>query len=385
MGLLKKKAIFYAIPALVVIAGAIFFFTGAGKPVNDALPIKTAKALRGDLRIEVVSAGVVSPDVEVVVKSKAGGEITEFPFNEGDTVKKGQVIVKLDPKTERARANQAEANQLMAKARLDKARISLKDVSVKLSRQRKLFQEGIISRQELDDAEVSIEKARTDIALSEAELLQSREALKEANDRLSDTEIKAPFAGTILKKFVDRGQVISSTVSSASEGTQIFSIADLDKIRVVAEVDEVDIARIVPGQEASIKIDSMPEKAFAGTIERIAPKGKVARTVTVFEVVVAITDKDKALLKPGMTADVKVLTKLVTGALLVPKEAVKTKDGGTGVYVMENGAPRWTPVKTAETNGVHTVVSEGIGDASEVVTSLINANGGKTQKKRFFF
>lgn len=384
-GLLKKKVLLYAIPALVAVVAAIFLLSGNGKPVNDAGLIKTAKAMKGDLRIEVVSAGVVSPDVEVVVKSKAGGEITEFPFNEGDLVNKGQTIVKLDPKTERARANQAEANLLMAKARLDKARISLKDSSVKLERQRRLYQEGIISRQELDDAEVSIEKAQTDLALSEAELLQSREALKEANDRLSDTEIKAPFAGTILRKFVDRGQVISSTLSSASEGTQIFSIADLDKIRVVAEVDEVDIARIVPGQEASIKIDSMPEKTFAGTIERIAPKGKVERTVTVFEVVVAITDKDKALLKPGMTADVKVLTRLITDALLVPKEAVKTKDGGTGVFVMENGSPRWTPVKTAETNGVHTVISEGVGDGAEVVTSAINANGQTSKKKRFFF
>ncbi|MBI2413721.1 MAG: efflux RND transporter periplasmic adaptor subunit [Deltaproteobacteria bacterium] len=383
-GLIKKPFI-YAIAALVVIGVAIVFLSGTGKPVNDAGNIKTAKATKGELRIEIVSAGVVSPDVEVIVKSKAGGEITEFPFNEGDLVNKGQTIVKLDPKTERARANQAEANLLMAKARLDKARISLKDVSVKLGRQQKLYQEGIISRQELDDAEVSIEKARTDLALSEAELLQSREALKEANERLSDTEIKAPFAGTILRKFVDRGQVISSTLSSASEGTQIFSIADLEKIRVVAEVDEVDIARIVPGQEASIKIDSMPEKAFAGKIERIAPKGKVARTVTVFEVVVAITDKDKALLKPGMTADVKVLTKVVTGALLVPKEAVKTRDGGTGVYVMENGTPRWTPVKAAETNGVHTAISEGIGDGAEVVTSSINANGETAKKKKRFF
>ena len=96
---MKKKALFYAIPALVVIAVAVFFFTGAGKPVNDSAPIKTAKAFRGDLRLEVVSAGVVSPDVEVVVKSKAGGEITEFPF-QGDLVNKGQTIVKLDPKTE---------------------------------------------------------------------------------------------------------------------------------------------------------------------------------------------------------------------------------------------------------------------------------------------
>lgn len=228
----------------VVVLGALILYAASGSKESQTEDIKTAKSVKGDLRLEVIAAGTIAPDIEVIVKSKAGGEITEFPFNEGDIVKKGQPIVRLDPKSEKARANQAEANQLMAKARLEKARIALKDSHVKLARQKKLFEEGIISKQEFDDSEISVEKARSDVNLAEAELFQSKEALKEALERLADTEIKAPFKGTILKKFVDQGQVISSTISSASEGTQIFSMANLDNIFVTAQVDEVDIARV---------------------------------------------------------------------------------------------------------------------------------------------
>lgn len=128
----------------------------------------------------------------------------------------------------------------------------------------------------------------------------------------------------------------------------------------------------------------MPDKVFKGSVERIAPQGRVERTVTVFETVILITDPEKALLKPGMTSDVKILTSLIKDALLVPNEALKTKDGSTGVYVLEEGIPKFVPVKTGETNGIQTIVVEGIGPDTEVVTAGLKANQ-KPKKKRFFF
>ncbi len=369
--------------AVIIIIGA-FLYLSAGTGDNTPDDLKTVKASKGELRLEVIARGSVIPDVEVIVKSKAGGEITSFPYNEGDNVKKGETTVKLDPKTERARANQAEANLLMAKARLDKARISLKDAGIKLTRQKKLFEDGIISKQELEDAQITVEKAQSDVKLSEAEVFQSKEALKEAEERLADTEIKAPFTGTILKKFVEAGQVISSTLSSASEGTQIFSMANLDNIYVNAQVDEVDISGVKVGQEASITVDSIPGRSFKGVVARIAPKGKTERTVTIFEVVIMITDDGKALLKPGMTSEIKILSRLIKDVLVVPNEALKQKENKTGVYILDQGRPKWVPVKTGETNGILTEVAEGLNTGQEVVISGIKANE-KPQKKRYFF
>ncbi|HEY4706018.1 MAG TPA: efflux RND transporter periplasmic adaptor subunit, partial [Thermodesulfobacteriota bacterium] len=303
---MKKKIIAFVIAAAV--AAGVAFYALSGSETPEAEPIKTAKVTKGSLRLEAMANGIVTPDVEVIVKGKAGGEIIDFPYNEGDVVRKGEVIVRLDPETEQARAKQAEATLLMTEARLEKARIARKDAQVKLGRQKKLFEDGIISRQELEDAEIGYEKAGTDVKLSQAELMQSREALNEANKRLADTRITAPFTGTILKKFVDRGQVISSTLSSASEGTQIFSMANLDNIFVTAHVDEVDISRIAPGQAAIVKADSLPGREFSAQVERVAPKGRIDMTVTIFDVVVRVTDGEKALLKPGMSADVSITT-----------------------------------------------------------------------------
>lgn len=379
---MKKKA-FYALGAAVVLAVAAAFWLSLGEDQGAELR-KTARAGLGELRIEAAANGVINPEVEVIVKSKAGGEIIDFPFNEGDLVKKGEVVVSLDPQTEEARMKQAEAVLLMAEARLEKAGIALKDSEVRLSRQKRLYEDGIVSRQELDDSEIAFEKAGADVKLAEAELMQSGEALREARDRLADTKIKAPFTGTILKKFVDRGQVISSTISSASDGTQIFSIANLDHIFVTAHVDEVDISKIMPGQKVEVMADSLPGREFRGTVERVAPKGRTEMAVTVFDVIVRVTDEDKALLRPGMTADVKIVTRTRSGVLLVPREAIKTLDRKTGVYLVNGSEEEFVQVETGETDGTLIEVRSGIGDGAEVVTSPVSPVKGKDSRRRRF-
>ena len=381
---MKKWIIIIA--AVALIAGGAYYFLSAGEkaPVE---PVKTAKVSRGELRLEAMANGTVNPEIEVIVKSKAGGEIIEFPNYAGDLIKKGEVVVRLDPETEEARTKQAEAALLGAKARLERAKIALKDYRVKLVRQKKLFEDGIISTQELEDSETALQTAGAEVSIAEAELLHSSEALKEAAERLADTSIRAPFTGTILKKFVDRGQVISSTISSASEGTQIFSMANLDKIYVTAGVDEVDIASIKPGQSVVVTVDALPEKSFEALVERVAPQGRTERTVTVFDVVVRVVDKDKALLMPGTTADVKVLTEIRKGALLVPREAVKSKGSKAGVYLVKGSAQEFVEVQTGATDGVFTEIRNGIAEGDEVVTSGVtktNNNNAQTRRRMFF-
>jgi HlyD family secretion protein len=379
-----KRGFIWIVVIAAAVLGAYYLYGSAGSG-NSNEPIKTAKVKRADLRLEVVSTGTVTPDVEVVVKSKAGGEITSFPFNEGDRIKKGETVVKLDPKTEESRTRQAEASVLISRARLEKARVSLRDAEIKLKRAQELFREGIISRQELDDAEITLEKSRTDLRLGEAEVLQSTEAFKEAKERLDDTQIRAPFTGTILNKEVDVGHVISSTLSSASEGTPLFSMANLDNIYVNAQVDEVDISRISVDQTVTVAVDSLPGRSFRGRVERIAPKGTVERTVTIFDVVIIITDTDKEFLKPGMTASVSILTDTVKEALLVPNEALRTKNGSTGVYVMKGASPQFVEVKPGKTDGISTEIQSGVKDGEEVVTSSLKQAGEPRKKKRFFF
>lgn len=375
-----KKWLLIAAAAVIAAAAGLYLLGGGEDPGTE--PLKTARAAKGELVLEAISSGTVNPEIEVVVKSKAGGEIIDFPNNAGDVIKKGQVVVKLDPSTEEARTKQAEATVLSAKARLERARISLADSETRLSRHERLFGDGIVSEQELDDARVARRTAAADVGIAQAELMHAGEALKEAKDRLADTSIKAPFTGTILKKFVDRGQVISSTISSASEGTQIFSMANLDRIFVTAAVDEVDIAAIRAGQKASVTVDALPGRAFEAVVERVAPQGRSERTVTVFDVVVRVTDRDKAALRPGMTADASIRTEAREGVLLVPRAAVKSMGPKVGVYVLKAGNPEFVEVTTGPTDGVAIEITGGIEEGAEVVTSGLPKPGGNGAPKR---
>jgi HlyD family secretion protein len=381
-----KKWLFIAASLVIIAAGAYYFLIKGEEAATE--PVKTAKVSKGDLRLQAVANGTVNPEIEVIVKSKAGGEIIEFSNNAGDLIKNGDVVVKLNPETEEARAKQAEAELLGAKARLERSKIALKDLKVKFARQKKLFEDGIISAQEHDDSDIAFQKAGTDVSIAEAELMHSSEALKEARERLADTSIRAPFTGTILKKFVDRGQVISSTISSASEGTQIFSMANLDKIFVTAGVDEVDIAKVSPGQAVVVTVDALPERLFEAVVERVAPQGRTERTVTVFDVVVRVVDKEKALLMPGMTADVKILTEVRKGVLLVPREAVKSKGSKAGVFVVKAGGQQeFVEVKTGASDGVSVEINNGVSEGDEVVTSGTSKanNSGAQPRRRMFF
>ncbi len=371
---------------LAALASVFFVYRGGYFTKADTAPeFKAYEVKTGELRLEVIARGVVTPEAEVVVRSKAAGEILEFPFKEGEGLDKGDIAVRLNPKTERTRANQAEANLALAEARLQKAGVMLKDAETRLKRQKGLFEQGMISRQDMEVAELEHEKAKSDINIAEAELRQSSEALKEALERLADTEIPAPMSGVMLKKYVDVGAVISGTLSSVSEGTMLFTMADLDKIYVNALVDEVDINRVNAGQQAEASIDSMPDKVFAGTIERVLPKGRVERTVTVFEVYIRIDDADKAYLKPGMTTDVKILAGVKNNALLVPNEALQQQGNKTGVFKQESGEFKWREIDVRDTDGINTEAASGL-KAGDIIGMPVKKNKeNRKTKKGFFF
>jgi HlyD family secretion protein len=364
---------------ILIIAGigilvAIAFLFRSDRTQEISEDIRTGVVQRDNLRITVAATGVVTPHIEVEIKSKAGGEIISFPFEESDHLKKGEVAVRLDPEIEQSRVNQANADLLIAEAKLEKARITLKDRELRLKRQKSLFEDKVISRQDLDNVILDTESAKSDVKISEAELVRSRETLKEAEDRLRDTKIRAPLTGTILRKYAEEGQVIASTTSSVSEGTLLFTMADLNRIYIEAMVDEADIGRIIPGQDAEITVDAYLDKKFLGKVVRIAPKGRVESTITVFDVTVE--------LKPVMTANVEILTDFKRDVLLVPSEAIKVREGEHGLYKYVEGKTLWSSVRTGNSDGILTEVQGDIREGEEVVLSGMEPHMETTDTSR---
>lgn len=366
----------WIITLITLCAGGYYYLYAEPEPVEKTV-IKTHKIAKSDLRLSVAATGVVKPYVEVEVKSKAGGEIIDFAFEEGANLKKNQVVVKLDPDTEQSRVNKANADLLMAEAKLEKTRINQKDADRRLKRKSDLYVDGVISRQELDDALIVTQRAQSDVKIAKAELIRARESLKETKDRLSETRILAPLDGSILKKHVEKGQVIASTLSSASEGTPLFTMADLTRLYVSAMVDETDIGRVKSGQKSSITVDAYPEKMFEGAVLRIAPKGRVESAVTIFDVIIEVLDRDRDILRPMMSANVEILYDIKKNRLLAPSELVKLKGASSGVNKVVNEKIIWTPVTIGASDGIKTEISGAIKEGDRIALSDI-----EDQKKR---
>ena len=268
----------------------------------------SSKAIeRGNLTISVNSTGVVEPIQTVELKSKASGEIIELPIEEGDIVAEGQLIARLDAKTSKNSFDQAEADLKVAKS-------SLSLVEKEAERQAELYNKSLISELEYENA--LLEKERANSAL-----VKAKTNLEDARERLSETVIKSPIDGIILKKFVENGQIIASGISAVSGGTTIATVADLKRAYIKTAVDEVDIGQIRSGQRAVIVAESYPDREFTGEVLRIHPQATEEQNVTTFDVTIEV-DNAEGLLMAGMNATVDITAGFRQDVLLVPREAL---------------------------------------------------------------
>lgn len=407
------KKMIIVIVAIALTGGIIFGIISYFKKSNDIAPnIKTAIVQRGDLVVKVTETGRVEPKTTVEIKSKVGGEIVRLPVKEGDGVKKGDLLVEMDTTDLRSRLNQAKADLEAVKAKLSallagerpqeiaRARESLKqteirlsDASLKLDRQKELFSQGFISKQEVDTAQKEYELAQSscnaasqqlslvlegareqDIASARATVLRAEAGHEQALQDLKDAKIYAPLAGTIIEKNVEEGEVITSGMTNTGGGTLILIIADLSKMMVKTDINEVDIAKIKTGQAVEITLDAIREKTYHGRVTDIASSGKIEGNIVTYEVTIEILDADKRL-KPAMTADVDIIAAERKDVLYAPLEAIIEKGRRKEVFVIKDG--KFTPrqIKTGLQDETSVEIIEGLTKGEEVkLNSLTSKN-----------
>jgi HlyD family secretion protein len=301
---------------------------GSQSPAPAVNQYETATVERRPLVLVVEAAGVIEPVRTVEIKSKASGEILELGADTGDTVQAGALLARIDPRTPRNRMDQATAQWNAARARRTNARSQL-------DRGSKLLENAWINPAEYD-------KLVLDAATAESEVVTAKVAVENARIALDDTEVRAPAAGTILNKRVERGQVISSPTQDVGGGTLLMTMADLDHVRVRARVDETDIGKLAPGMEARISVASFPGKRFAGTIEKIEPQATVEQNVTLFPVLISLPNEEH-LLRPGMNVEARFEVARRDDVLTVPVTALRTeRDIATtaGIIGLDEGAIR---------------------------------------------
>jgi len=202
-----------------------------------------------------------------------------------------------------------------AKADLDVAVVARKQAELDLKRQRELYDKSLSSDKELETAQMAVEKAKADE-------VRARVALNLSSERLKDTVLRSPMDGIVLTKDVDKGQIISSGISSVSGGTTIATIADLSRVYIRSDVDETDIGKVSVGQKVRITPEAYPDSVLEGKVESIAPQSKTVQNVTTFEVTCKVENKS-GLLFSGMNVSTDVVAEEREDVLSVPVAAVK--------------------------------------------------------------
>jgi HlyD family secretion protein len=273
-------------------------------PVYQAIPVE-----RRSITVSVRAAGTVQPDTLVEVKSKASGEILEIKVETGQSVRRGELLVRVDQRTARNALSQGEAQLEVARARLANAETQKR-------RSDELFKSQSITEQELETATLGVANAK-------AEVINAQVAVENARIRMEDTDVNAPISGTIISKTVERGQVISSPTSDVGGGTVLLKMADLDLVQVRTLVDETDIGKIRQGLRSTVTVDAYPNQPFQGEVLKIEPQAETAQNVTMFPVLVRIENRN-GLLKPGMNADVEIHVGERDSVLTVPNAALRT-------------------------------------------------------------
>ena len=295
-------------PILIGLATSVVAIVACNNKKATTVPIPTAVIERRDIVVDASATGAVEPINVVEVKSKASGQITQMPVETGSLVKPGDLIVQLD-----TRDVKNQYDQSMADVRAAEAKQAVSEAQKK--RTDELFEARIITAQEH-------ETAALDFANSVAQLVRARTNLDLAQQRLEDATVRAPINGTVIEKTVSLGQVITSGTSSLGGGTTLIKMADLNKVRVRALVTEADIGTIQAGLNATVTVDAYPDRPFRGTVEKIEPQAVVQQSVTMFPVLITISNLE-GMLKPGMNGEVSILIDRRDDVLAVPNDAIR--------------------------------------------------------------
>jgi HlyD family secretion protein len=300
----------------------------------------------------------------VEVGTQVSGTIKEIYVDYNSQVEKGQLIALIDPETFEAQAEQAKANLALAKAGVLKANATLDDARRNLERAKKLAGQSLIAQSELDAAETQYALAEAGLAEAKAQVAQAQAALKKAQVDLKNTRIYSPVNGVVISKSVDAGQ----TVAASFQTPTLFTIAeDLTKMQIETSVDEADIGRVSMGQEVVFTVDAYPSLTFSGSVSQVRIEPIMVENVTTYITVVSV-ENPKTKLKPGMTANVTIITDRRPQALKVPTAALRFSPSdhpsvgsitGEAVWIVQEGRLRPVAIKSGISDGRYVEVTSG--------------------------
>ncbi len=346
---------------LVAFGGAGYWYwsksprDGAAGGGNAARPT-TAVVIQTNISFAVNAAGEISPAEQVSVRPEINGKVEVLPVDLGDQVKKGDLLFKLDDKE----LQQQKASTLTA---IERSRLELAKAERDYQRAERLLADKLISQELYDDTHTAFELAKNSLERSQRELAIIEE-------RLTKTEVRAPFDCTVLTRPISMGQAVSGS-GGVSGGTEVLSIADLTSMVINAHVNQADVPRLKVGETVEVTVEAVAGLRINGIVERIAPQATIKNNIKGFAARILLKNVDSRV-RPGMTANIRIPVASAENVTAVPLAAVFTeKNADTGeyerfVYVQRGGILEKRNVKVGVSDFFFAEVQEGL-QAGEVV------------------
>ncbi len=382
---LKNSAWALAGLAIMLIA-SIYLLTGQ----SSSTKIVTAKVTQGPIVRSVTATGSVNPVITVQVGSYVSGPIQAIYADFNSPVKQGQLIAKIDPRPFQVKVDGALAAVANAKAQAGKGVADLAYKKVTFERNASLLKEGVVSKDVVDSARSAYNQSVAQAALDQANIQQQQANLEDAQVSLNYCNIISPVDGTVVSRNVDVGQ----TVASSFQTPTLFLIAkDLTKMQVDSNVSESDIGDVRATLRASFKVDAFPDREFEGTVGQVRQAPITVQNVVTYDVVVNVENPELQL-KPGMTANVTIVTARRDNVVRIPVEALRFAPPGSSmkdanrvdgaslmrqarVYVPDGGGIKPVMVTIGLDNGINVELLDGALHPGDLVVTDQVTTGAK--------
>lgn len=373
---MKNKKIWAIIGVIAAIILAVYLFTDNQK--DDKVSFETVKVERKNVYTTITATGTIEPVTSVTVGTQVSGIVSHLYVDYNSIVKKGQIIAELDKTNLISELNTARAN-------LSSAESSATYELANFNRYKTLYDKGLISADEFENAQLSYRKAKEQVNTA-------RESVKKAQTNLGYATITSPIDGVVLSKSVEEGQ----TVAASFNTPELFTIAqDLTDMRVIADIDEADIGGVKEGQRVMFTVDAFPEDSFNGVVTQVRQQATTESNVVTYEVVISAPNNDLKL-KPGLTANVTIFTMEKNDVLTVPSKTLRFMpnemflekgqqisdiDAKTKLWTLEGNVFKAHAVETGATNGMLTEIVSGIKEGTEVLSDFSLNNNDMEQQQ----
>ncbi|MCT7546778.1 efflux RND transporter periplasmic adaptor subunit [Aliarcobacter cryaerophilus] len=404
----KKSSYKYIGLLIIIFVIAILIYIFFPKSDSQKVEYITSKVNSGDLMVVVSASGNIKPTNSVEIGIEVSGTIKEIFVDFNDEVKVGQVLAKIDTTKLEAQVESSRAALAIAKANQKESEVALKNKKLLYDRTKKMFDNSggkYPSQNEFDDAKFAYESAIAVLEASKSKVAQASSNLKNDLQNLEKASVKSSIDGIVLNKEVEIGQTLAATM----QAPKLFTLAkDLTNMDLVVSIDEADVADIKDNLDVTFTVDAYSNKEFKGKIKQVRLNPITTNGVVTYETVVSV-DNSELLLKPGMTANAKIITKNIKDQILIPNSALrfvpknstektatkpasfgtppnfraqgsvtkdnKAKDGFATIYILESGKPKELKVKVLDSDSKQSsIFSETLNIGDEVIISQKSGN-----------